>query len=342
MSKNIVKNLIMKSQFINLIGNTNLVKLKSASEETGCEIFGKAEFQNPGGSVKDRAAWYIIKDAIEEGKLRPGGTIVEGTAGNTGIGIALTANSLGYKSTIVVPETQSKEKLQLIAACGADLITVPAVPYKNDDNYIKYSGRLAEELNNKNSEGAIWANQFDNQANRKAHYETTGPEIWAQTEGSIDAFVSAVGTGGTIAGVSRFLKEQNPNIKICLADPPGAALFNYYVNGELRSEGSSITEGIGQGRITKNLEGTKIDKAYLIPDQETIDAMFRLTKEEGLFLGSSSGINVAAAIRLAKELGPGHCIVTILCDPGTRYLSKLYNVDFLKSKELLPPDWLKE
>jgi|TARA_B110001454_G_scaffold146419_1_gene135933 cysteine synthase A len=332
----------MNKEFINLIGNTNLVRLNIASEETGCEIFGKAEFQNPGGSVKDRAAWYIIKEAIEEGKLLPGGTIVEGTAGNTGIGIALTANSLGYKSTIVVPETQSKEKLQLIAACGAHLITVPAVPYKDENNYIKFSGRLAQELNDKNSKGAIWANQFDNQANRKAHYETTGPEIWEQTEGSIDAFVSAVGTGGTIAGVSRFLKEQNPNIKICLADPPGAALFNYYVNGELKAEGSSITEGIGQGRITNNLEGTEIDKAYLIPDQETIDTMFSLTKKEGLFLGSSSGINVAAAIRLGKELGPGHCIVTILCDPGTRYLSKLYNADFLKSKKLLPPEWLKK
>ena len=332
----------MNKEFINLIGNTNLVRLNIASEETGCEIFGKAEFQNPGGSVKDRAAWYIIKEAIEEGKLLPGGTIVEGTAGNTGIGIALTANSLGYKSTIVVPETQSKEKLQLITACGAHLITVPAVPYKDENNYIKFSGRLAQELNDKNSKGAIWANQFDNQANRKAHYETTGPEIWEQTEGSIDAFVSAVGTGGTIAGVSRFLKEQNPNIKICLADPPGAALFNYYVNGELKAEGSSITEGIGQGRITNNLEGTEIDKAYLIPDQETIDTMFSLTKKEGLFLGSSSGINVAAAIRLGKELGPGHCIVTILCDPGTRYLSKLYNADFLKSKKLLPPEWLKK
>ncbi|MDG2060639.1 MAG: cysteine synthase A [SAR86 cluster bacterium] len=330
----------MNKEFINLIGNTNLIRLNIASEETGCEILGKAEFQNPGGSVKDRAAWYMIKEAIEEGKLLPGGTIVEGTAGNTGIGIALTANSLGYKSTIVVPETQSKEKLQLIAACGADLITVPAVPFKDDNNYIKYSGRLAAELNNKNSKGAIWANQFDNKANRKAHYETTGPEIWTQTKGSIDAFVSAVGTGGTISGVSRFLKEQNPNIKICLADPPGAALFNYYVNGELKAEGSSITEGIGQGRITNNLEGTEIDKAYLIPDQETIDTMFSLTKEEGLFLGSSSGINVAAAIRLGKELGPGHCIVTILCDSGTRYLSKLYNLEFLNSKQLVAPKWL--
>ena len=330
----------MGQEFIKLIGNTPLVRLNGPSDDTGCEILGKAEFQNPGGSVKDRAAWYIVKDAIEKGKLLPGGTIVEGTAGNTGIGLALVANSLGYQSTIVVPETQSQEKLQLIRACGAQLITVPAVPYKNENNYIKFSGRLAEELNEKNTMGAIWANQFDNKANRKAHYETTGPEIWKQTEGSIDAFVSAVGTGGTIAGVSRFLKEKNPKIKICLADPPGAALYNYYVNGELKAEGSSITEGIGQGRITSNLEKTEIDKAFFIPDQETIDIMFRMIKEEGLFLGSSSGINVAASIRLAKEMGSGNCIVTVLCDSGTRYLSKLFNPDFLKSKELQPPEWL--
>ena len=330
----------MGQEFIKLIGNTPLVRLNGPSEETGCEVLGKAEFQNPGGSVKDRAAWYIVKDAIERGKLLPGGTIVEGTAGNTGIGLALVANSLGYQSTIVVPETQSQEKLQLIRACGAQLITVPAVPYKNENNYIKFSGRLAEELNEKNTNGAIWANQFDNKANRKAHYETTGPEIWKQTEGSIDAFVSAVGTGGTIAGVSRFLKEKNPKIKICLADPPGAALYNYYVNGELKAEGSSITEGIGQGRITSNLEKTEIDEAFFIPDQETIDIMFRMIKEEGLFLGSSSGINVAASIRLAKEMGPGNCIVTVLCDSGTRYLSKLFNPDFLKSKKLKPPEWL--
>lgn len=330
----------MGQEFIKLIGNTPLVRLNGPSDDTGCEILGKAEFQNPGGSVKDRAAWYIVKDAIEKGKLLPGGTIVEGTAGNTGIGLALVANSLGYQSTIVVPETQSQEKLQLIRACGAQLITVPAVPYKNENNYIKFSGRLAEELNEKNTMGAIWANQFVNKANRKAHYETTGPEIWKQTEGSIDAFVSAVGTGGTIAGVSRFLKEKNPKIKICLADPPGAALYNYYVNGELKAEGSSITEGIGQGRITSNLEKTEIDKAFFIPDQETIDIMFRMIKEEGLFLGSSSGINVAASIRLAKEMGSGNCIVTVLCDSGTRYLSKLFNPDFLKSKELQPPEWL--
>ena len=330
----------MTQEFINLIGNTPLIRLNGPSNETGCEILGKAEFQNPGGSVKYRAAWYIVKDAIKKGKLLPGGTIVEGTAGNTGIGLALVANSLGYKSTIVVPETQSKEKLQLIKACGAHLITVPAVPYKDENNYVKYSGRLANDLNEKNIGGAIWANQFDNQANRLAHYETTGPEIWEQTKGSINAFVSAVGTGGTIAGVSRFLKEKNSDIQICLADPPGAALYNFYVNGELKAEGSSITEGIGQGRITANLENTEIDKAFNIPDQETIDAMFRMIKEEGLFLGSSSGINVSGAIRMAKLMGPGHCIVTLLCDSGTRYLTKLFNPEFLESKNLKPPTWL--
>ena len=332
----------MAQEIIKLIGNTPLIRLKGPSEETGCEILGKAEFQNPGGSVKDRAAWYIVKDAIEKRKLLPGGTIVEGTAGNTGIGLALVANSLGYKSTIVVPETQSEEKLQLIRACGAHLITVPAVPYKDENNYVKFSGRLAKKLNEESAQGAIWANQFDNKANRKAHYETTGPEIWKQTDGAVDAFVSAVGTGGTIAGVSRYLKEKNPKVKICLADPPGAALYNYYVNGELKAEGSSITEGIGQGRITANLKNTIIDQAYLIPDQETIDVMFSMIKEEGLFLGSSSGINVAGAIRLAKEMGPGHCIVTMLCDSGTRYLSKLFNPEFLESKGLNPPGWLKK
>ena len=330
----------MAQDLIKLIGDTPLIRLNGPSEETGCEILGKAEFLNPGGSVKDRAAWYIVKDAIEKGELLPGGTIVEGTAGNTGIGLALVANSLGYKSTIVVPETQSQEKLQLIRACGADLITVPAVPYKDEKNYVKFSGKLAEKLNKESSQGAIWANQFDNKANRKAHYETTGPEIWKQTKGSVDAFVSAIGTGGTIAGVSMFLKEKNPNIKICLADPPGAALYNYYVNGELKAEGSSVTEGIGQGRVTSNLENIEIDKAFFIPDQESIDTMFRMIKEEGLFLGSSSGINVAGSIRLAKEMGSGHCIVTVLCDSGTRYLSKLFNPEFLKSKELDPPEWL--
>ena len=331
----------MAQDFISLIGNTPLIRLNGPSEETGCEILGKAEFLNPGGSVKDRAAWYIVKDAIEKGELLPGGTIVEGTAGNTGIGLALIANSLGYKATIVVPETQSKEKLQSIRACGANLITVPAVPYKDKNNYVKFSKRLAKKLDKENDQGAIWANQFDNQANRRGHFETTGPEIWNQTKGSVDAFVSAIGTGGTIAGVSQFLKGKNEKIKICLADPPGAALYNYYTNGELKAEGSSITEGIGQGRITSNLDNIEVDKAFSIPDQETISVMFRLIEEEGLFLGSSSGINVAGSIRLARELGPGHCIVTVLCDSGTRYLSKLFNPDFLKSKELKYPDWLE-
>ena len=325
---------------VELIGNTPIIRLNGPSNETGCEILGKAEFVNPGGSVKDRAACYIIKDAIETGKLRPGGTLVEGTAGNTGIGLTLIANSLGYKTTIAVPETQSQEKLQMLRACGAELIAVPAVPYKDDNNYVKFSARLARELDEKLPQGAVWANQFDNTANRFSHFETTGPEIWDQTKGKVDAFVSAIGTGGTIAGVSQFLRQKKKNIVICLADPPGAALYNYYANGKLMAEGSSITEGIGQGRITDNLSDIEIDKAYRIPDQETIDVMFRLTHEEGLFLGSSSGINVAASMKLAKEMGPGHCIVTILCDSGTRYLSKLYNPDFLESKGLLFPQWL--
>jgi cysteine synthase A len=325
---------------VELIGNTPIIRLNGPSNETGCEILGKAEFVNPGGSVKDRAAWYIIKEAIETGKLRPGGTLVEGTAGNTGIGLTLIANSLGYKTTIAVPETQSQEKLQMLRACGAELITVPAVPYRDENNYVKFSARLAQELDAKLPQGAVWANQFDNTANRFSHFETTGPEIWDQTKGKVDAFVSAIGTGGTIAGVSQFLRRKKKNIVICLADPPGAALYNYYANGKLMAEGSSITEGIGQGRITDNLSDIEIDKAYRIPDQETIDVMFRLTHEEGLFLGSSSGINVAASMKLAKEMGPGHCIVTILCDSGTRYLSKLYNPDFLESKGLLFPQWL--
>ena len=327
---------------VELIGNTPIIRLNGPSNETGCEILGKAEFVNPGGSVKDRAAWYIIKDAIDTGKLRPGGTLVEGTAGNTGIGLTLIANSLGYKTTIAVPETQSQEKLQMLRACGAELITVPAVPYRDENNYVKFSARLAQELDEKLPQGAVWANQFDNTANRFSHFETTGPEIWDQTKGKVDAFVSAIGTGGTIAGVSQFLRQKKKNIVICLADPPGAALYNYYANGKLMAEGSSITEGIGQGRITDNLSDIEIDKAYRIPDQETIDVMFRLTHEEGLFLGSSSGINVAASMKLAKEMGPGHCIVTILCDSGTRYLSKLYNPDFLESKGLLFPQWLTQ
>ena len=325
---------------VELIGNTPLIRLGGPSNETGCEILGKAEFVNPGGSVKDRAAWYIIRDAIETGKLQPGGTIVEGTAGNTGIGLTLIANSLGFSTTIAVPETQSQEKLEMLRASGAKLIKVPAVPYRDENNYIKFSARLAQELDQELPQGAVWANQFDNTANRLSHFETTGPEIWDQTKGKLDAFVSAIGTGGTIAGVSQFLRKKKKDITICLADPPGAALYNYFVNGHLTAEGSSITEGIGQGRITDNLEGIQIDKAYRIPDQETLDVMFRLTHEEGLFLGSSSGINVAASIRLAQEMGPGHCIVTILCDSGTRYLSRLYNPDFLRSKELSFPEWL--
>ena len=330
----------MNKEFINLIGNTNLIRLNIASEETGCEIFGKAEFQNPGGSVKDRAAWYIIKEAIEEGKLLPGGTIVEGTAGNTGIGIALTANSLGYKSTIVVPETQSKEKLQLIAACGAHLITVPAVPYKDENNYIKFSGRLAQELNDKNSKGAIWANQFDNQANRKAHYETTGPEIWEQTDGKVDGFICSSGTGGTISGVSNALKEKNKDIKIFLSDPKGSALYNYIKNGELKSEGGSITEGIGSSRITKNFGDAKIDDAYSIDDQEALPILYDLIENEGLSMGTSCGINIAGAIRLGKELGPGKTIVTILCDRSDKYSTKMFNKKFLEEKGLPFPNWL--
>ncbi len=330
----------MSGDLVSLIGNTPLIKLEAPSEETGCEILGKAEFLNPGGSVKDRAAWYIIRDAIQTGQLRPGGTIVEGTAGNTGIGLSLVGNSLGYRSTIVVPETQSSEKLQLLRACGADLITVPAVPYRDENNYVKVSERIAKKINQKSVSGAVWANQFDNLANRKSHYETTGPEIWKETNGNLDAFVSAVGTGGTLAGVGAYLKEKDPQILICLADPPGAALHNYYSCGDLKATGSSITEGIGQGRITGNLENIEIDKSYLIPDQETIDIVFQLVKNEGLFLGGSSGINVAGAIRLARELGPGHTIVTILCDSGSRYLSRLFNFDYLTSKDLEVPDWL--
>ncbi len=327
---------------VELIGKTPLIRLGGPSNETGCEILGKAEFVNPGGSVKDRAAWYIIRDAIETGKLQPGGTVVEGTAGNTGIGLTLIANSLGFNTTIVVPETQSQEKLEMLRASGAKLIKVPAVPYRDENNYIKFSARLAQELDEELPQGAVWANQFDNTANRLSHFETTGPEIWDQTKGKLDAFVSSIGTGGTIAGVSQFVRQKKKDITICLADPPGAALYNYFVNGHLTAEGSSITEGIGQGRITDNLKGTQIDKAYRIPDQETIDVMFRLTREDGLFLGSSSGINVAASIRLAKEMGPGHCIVTILCDSGTRYLSKLYNPEFLELKGLSFPRWLNQ
>jgi cysteine synthase A len=330
----------IRDGFIGSIGNTPLIRLKRASEQTGCEILGKAEFLNPGGSVKDRAALYIIRDAEERGELRPGGVIVEGTAGNTGIGLALVGNARGYRSVIVIPDTQSQEKKDMLRLCGAELIEVPAVPYSNPNNYVKYSGRLAAELHAKEKNGAIWANQFDNVANRRAHIEGTAPEIWEQTQGKIDGFVCAVGTGGTLAGVSLALKERNKNIQIAIADPMGAALYHYYKHGELKAEGSSITEGIGQGRVTKNLEGVVIDEAYQIPDEEALPVVFDLLKHEGLCMGGSTGINVAGAIRLAKQMGPGHTIVTILADYGQRYQSKLFNPDFLRARHLPFPDWM--
>tara|TARA_R110000868_G_scaffold877_12_gene6596 strand:- start:2503 stop:3501 length:999 start_codon:yes stop_codon:yes gene_type:complete len=330
----------IKQGLVDSIGNTPMIRLKRASEETGCTILGKAEFLNPGQSVKDRAALYIIKDAVARGELRPGGTIVEGTAGNTGIGLALVGNALGFKSVIVIPETQSQEKKDMLRLCGARLIEVPAVPYKDENNYVKYSGRLAAELAASEPAGAIWANQFDNVANRQAHIETTGPEIWTQTDGKIDGFTCAVGTGGTLAGIGMALKARNKNVKIALSDPNGAALYHFYKHGELKSEGSSITEGIGQGRITANLEDAPIDDAYQIPDTEALPIVFDLLKEEGLCLGGSSGINIAGAMRLARDLGPGHTIVTILCDYGTRYQTKLFNPAFLKEKNLPYPDWL--
>ncbi|HUB64971.1 MAG TPA: cysteine synthase A [Methylocella sp.] len=325
---------------IEAIGNTPLIKLRHASELTGCAILGKAEFMNPGGSVKDRAALAIVNDAIAQGILRPGGLIVEGTAGNTGIGLALVANALGYKTVIVIPDTQSQEKKDLLRLQGAELIEVPAVGYADPNNYVKLSGRLAARLAKEYKAGAIWANQFDNVANRRGHFETTGPEIWAQTDGKIDGFTCAVGTGGTLAGVAMALKAKNPNIKIALADPLGAALYSYYTSGELKSSGSSITEGIGQGRITANLVDAPIDFAYQIPDEEALPIVFDLAEHEGLLLGGSSGINVAGAIRLAKELGPGHTIVTILADSGARYQTKLFNPDFLRSKNLPVPGWM--
>ncbi len=330
----------IRDGFIGAIGNTPLIKLQQASELTGCTILGKAEFLNPGGSVKDRAALAIIEDAEQKGLIRKGGLIVEGTAGNTGIGLALVGNARGYKSLIVIPETQSQEKKDMLRLAGAELKEVPAVPYKDPNNYVKLSGRLAEELKASNPNGVIWANQFDNTANRMGHFRTTGPEIWAQTDGKVDGFTCAVGTGGTLAGVAMALKERNKNVKIALADPEGAALYSYYTTGELKAEGSSITEGIGQGRITKNIEDAPVDVAYRIPDSEALPIVFDLLKHEGLCLGGSSGINVAGAIRLARELGPGHTIVTILCDFGTRYQSKLFNPAFLKSKNLPAPDWL--
>jgi cysteine synthase A len=332
----------VKSGFVDLIGNTPLVRLKGASEATGCEILGKCEFLNPGGSVKDRAALFIVRDAVEKGKLKPGGVIVEGTAGNTGIGLALVGNALGYRSVIVIPETQSQEKKDMLRLCGAELIEVPAVPYRDPNNYVKYSGRLAEELAEKEPNGAIWANQFDNVANRRAHIEMTGPEIWEQTDGKVDGFICAVGTGGTLAGVGMALKERNPKVTIGLADPMGAALYNYYANGELKAEGSSITEGIGQGRITANLEGAPIDVPFQIPDAEALTVVFDLAQNEGHVLGGSSGINIAGAIRLAKQMGPGHTIVTVLCDYGTRYYSKMFNPAFLRERDLPVPAWLDD
>ncbi len=330
----------IKDGFVGAIGNTPLIKLEKASEATGCTILGKAEFLNPGGSVKDRAALYIIQDAVGKGLLKPGGVIVEGTAGNTGIGLGLVANALGYRTVIVMPETQSQEKKDMLRLCGCDLRLVPAKPYKDPDNYVRYSGRLAEELALSEPNGAIWANQFDNIANRRAHFETTGPEIWNQTDGKIDAFTCAVGSGGTLGGVSMALKSRNEKIKIVLADPMGAALYNYYKNGELKSEGSSITEGIGQGRITANLENIQVDDAYQIPDAEALNVIFDLLKYEGLCVGGASGINVAAAIQLGHEMGPGHTIVTVLGDYGTRYMSKIFNPEFLKKQGLPYPDWM--
>ena len=332
---------MIQNGIVEAIGNTPLIRLRRASELTGCTILGKAEFINPGQSVKDRAALFIIQDAEERGLLGPGGTIVEGTAGNTGIGLALVGNALGYRTVIVIPETQTQEKKDTLRLCGAELIEVPAVPYANPNNYVKVSGRIAERLAIAEQSGAIWANQFDNVANRNGHIATTGQEIWAQTDGKVDGFVCAVGTGGTLAGVGIALKEHNPKVVIGLADPLGAALYNYYTNGELKAQGSSITEGIGQGRITKNLEGFVPDISFQVPDEEAVPIVFSLLEDEGLCLGGSSGINVAGAIRLARHLGPGHTIVTILADYGTRYQSKLFNPQFLRSKNLPVPGWLE-
>jgi cysteine synthase len=331
----------IRDGIVEAIGRTPLIALRRASETTGCRILGKAEFMNPGQSVKDRAALFIIQDAVRRGELRPGGTIVEGTAGNTGIGLALVGNALGFRTVIVIPETQSQEKKDMLRLAGAELVEVPAVPYANPNNYVKVSGRLAEDLARTDPNGAVWANQFDNVANRQAHIETTGPEIWEQTGGRVDGFICAVGTGGTLAGTAMALKERHPGITIGLADPLGASLYSWVTTGELKASGSSITEGIGQGRITRNIEGAPIDVAFQIPDEEAIPVVFDLLEHEGLCLGGSSGINVAGAIRLAEKLGPGHTIVTILCDYGTRYQSKLFNPDFLRSKGLPVPGWLE-
>lgn len=331
----------IRSGVIEAIGDTPLIRLKRASEETGCEILGKAEFMNPGQSVKDRAALFIIRDALARGELRPGGVIVDGTAGNTGIGLTIVANALGIRTVIVIPDTQGQEKKDTLRLLGAELIEVPAVSYANPNNYVKVSGRIAERLAGSEPNGAVWANQFDNVANRDAHIATTGPEIWRQTDGTVDGFVCAVGTGGTLAGVALALRERNPDVVIGLADPMGAALYSYYTKGVLESSGSSITEGIGQGRITGNLEGLRVDEPFQITDREAVSIVFDLIEREGLCLGASSGINIAGAIRLAGKLGPGHTIVTVLCDFGTRYQSRLFNPQFLRSKDLPVPDWLE-
>ncbi len=331
----------VRDGFIGTIGNTPLVRLRHLSDKTGCEILGKAEFLNPGGSVKDRAAWAIVKDAEARGLLQPGGTIVEGTAGNTGIGLALVARARGYRTVIVIPETQSQEKKDVLRVCGAELHEVPAVPYKNPENYVHVSQRMAEEIAKSDPKGAIWANQFDNTANRQGHLETTGPEIWRQTDGKVDGFVCAVGTGGTLAGVGMALKAENPQVTVALSDPGGSALYEHYTSGILKAEGGSITEGIGQGRVTENLVGAPIEKAYRIPDSEAIPMTFDLLEKEGLMLGGSSGVNVCGALRLASDLGRGHVIVTILCDWGHRYHSKLYNPAFLREKGLPVPAWLE-
>ena len=327
--------------FAETVGNTPLIRLREVSEKTGCDILGKAEFLNPGSSIKDRAALFIIKDAEERGVIEPGGLIVEGTAGNTGIGLALCGNARGYRTLIVIPETQSQEKKDMLRLCGAELKEVPAVPFKDPGNYVHVAERLAEEMSKTESNGVLYANQWDNTANRRAHMEGTGPEIWEQTDGKVDGFICSIGTGGTLAGVSMFMKEKNAGIQIGIADPMGASMYSYYTTGELKSEGESIAEGIGQGRITGNLEGAQVDEPFQITDAEALPYVFDLLKYEGLCLGASSGINIAGAVRLAKKMGPGHTIVTILADYGTRYQSKLFNPAFLKEKGLPVPDWLE-
>ncbi|MCX7365348.1 MAG: cysteine synthase A [Alphaproteobacteria bacterium] len=331
----------VRSGFIDSIGNTPLIKLRAASAATGCDIYGKAEFLNPGGSVKDRAALAIIRDAEKSGRLRPGGVIVEGTAGNTGIGITLVANALGYRSVIVMPETQSQEKKDMLRLCGADLRLVPALPYANPGNYVRYSETLAREIAATEPNGAIWANQFDNVANREGHYRTTGPEIWDQTDGKVDGFTCSVGSGGTLGGIALALKERNKGVRVALSDPMGSALYSWVTKGELKSEGNSITEGIAQGRVTKNLEGLPIDTAYQITDEEALPVLFDLIEHEGLVLGGSTAINIVGAMRLARELGPGKIVVTILADGGQRYQSKLFNPAFLREKNLPIPHWMK-